>query len=152
MVDNFISGLTFTNGQMMDTAMLILRVFIGLCLVIHGLGKLGLVGTGSMNGFIGWLKSMNIPFPEWQARIAMISEIVGGTLITLGLFHRLGCVLIFFTMLVAARIGHKGGGYLITNTPSGNEYAVNLAAVTLAMFLLGPGIYSLDFMFFIRQA
>jgi putative oxidoreductase len=51
-------------------------------------------------------------------------------------------------MLVAALIGHKGGGYLITNNPPGNEYTINLAAICLAVLLLGPGVYSLDYLLF----
>ncbi len=125
-------------------ATFMLRLFIGVCFVIHGLGKLGVVGSGTMAGFEGWLKSMNLPFAALQARLAMIAEIAGGVLITVGLFTRLGALLCLTTMLVAAIIGHKGGGYLITNTPPGNEYAINLAVVLFALILLGPGFYSLD--------
>ncbi len=42
-----------------DLALLIGRVCIGVCFVVHGLGKLGLVGTGNMQGFIQWLESLN---------------------------------------------------------------------------------------------
>lgn len=148
MTENLTSMFFTTNSQLIDAALLILRIFIGVCFIIHGLGKLGLVGTGNMAGFVGWLKSLNVPFAESQARMAMAAEIIGGTLIALGLCHRIGCVLVFTTMMVAAAIGHRGGGYLITNTPPGNEYTINLAAVTFAMFLIGPGRYSLDFLFF----
>lgn len=51
-------------------------------------------------------------------------------------------------MLVAAAVGHKGGGYLITNNPPGNEYAINLAMLMVVLMLLGPGYFSLDFHFF----
>lgn len=136
--------LTATSPQLVDIAVLLARLFIGICFVVHGLGKLGIVGSGNMEGFSGWLKGIGLPFPEFQARMAMLSELIGGSLITLGLFTRLGLILCFATMCMAAAIGHKGGGYLITNDPPGNEYAINLAMICVVLFLLGPGGYSLD--------
>jgi len=140
--------LTGTEPLLFDFALLLARIFIGICFVVHGLGKLGLVGPGNMKGFAGWLESLGIPFAQTQARLAMMSEIGGGVLITLGLFTRLGCLLCFFVMVVAASLGHKGGGYLITNNPPGNEYALNLAVICVVLFLLGPGAYSLDALLF----
>lgn len=51
-------------------------------------------------------------------------------------------------MIVAARLGHRGAGYLITNEPPGAEYTVNLAAICFVIALLGPGVYSLDRLIF----
>ena len=85
-----------------------------------------------------------------QARMAMLSELVGGTLLALGLFTRPACLLLIFTMLVAGRLGHRGAGYLITNDPPGAEYTVNLAAICLVLALLGPGSFSLDQLMFVR--
>lgn len=133
-----------TTPFLNDLALLILRLFIGVCFVVHGLGKLGLVGPGNMAGFEGWLKSMGLPFPEFQARMAMAAEIVGGIMITFGLLTRVGALICGGTMVVATLIGHKGGGYLITNNPPGREYALNLAVICLVMILLGPGPYAID--------
>ncbi len=127
-----------------NEAMLIARLFIGICFIVHGMGKLGWVGPGNMAGFVGWLRSMGIPLPELQARMAMLAEISGGLLITIGLYTRFGLTLCCFTMIVATLIGHKGGGYLITNNPPGREYALNMAVICIVMALLGPGVYSLD--------
>lgn len=133
-----------SSPAMTDIAVLIIRIFIGVCFIVHALGKLGIVGPGNMAGFEGWLKSLGIPFPALQARMAMACEMGGGILITIGLFTRVGAALCLVTMVVAGLIGHKGGGYLITNTPPGNEYTINLAAILAALMLLGPGTYSLD--------
>lgn len=129
-------------------ALLLFRVALGLCFVVHGLGKLGLVGLGNMKGFVGWLGSLGLPFPALQARLAMLSELIGGALIALGLLTRPAAFACFVAMAVAASIGHKGGGYLITNNPPGNEYALNLALLMLVLILAGPGNYSLDHFLF----
>ncbi len=137
-----------TTPATTDFALLVARLFIGVCFIIHGLGKLGLVGTGNMQGFTGWLKNLGVPFPAVQARLAMISEIGGGLLITLGFLERFGLLVCFFTMVIAAGVGHKGAGYLITNNPPGNEYTLNLAVICVVLFLLGPGAYSVDAILF----
>lgn len=142
------SLLTETTPALTNLAILTLRGFIGVCFVVHGLGKLGVVGTGNMEGFVDWLRSLDVPFAPIQARMAMVSEIVGGTAIALGLFTRPACVLLIFTMIVAGRLGHKGCGYLITNDPPGAEYVVNLAAICFVISVLGPGTFSLDHLIF----
>jgi putative oxidoreductase len=137
-----------TSPALVDLALLVGRVAIGACFVTHGLGKLGLVGSGNMEGFVGWLKSLGVPYAEIQARLAMASEIGGGSLLVLGLFTRPACLLLIFTMLVAARLGHRGAGYLITNAPPGAEYTINLAVICLVFLLTGPGAASLDALLF----
>ena len=136
--------LVSTSEMLVNLALLLVRVFIGVCFVIHGLGKLGLVGPGNMEGFTAWLEELGVPMAGVQARIAMLSEITGGTLLALGLFARPGCLLLIGTMIVAGRIGHRGAGYLITNDPPGAEYTINLAVICSALVLTGPGAYSLD--------
>jgi putative oxidoreductase len=133
-----------TTSGLVAIALLIGRLFIGLCFVTHGLGKLGLVGSGSMRGFVEFLESLGVPLAPVQARLAMLSELVGGGLLALGLFTRPACLLLVFTMLVAGRLGHRGAGYLITNDPPGAEYTINLAAICVVFALLGPGSLSLD--------
>ncbi|MBA2623602.1 MAG: DoxX family protein [Chthoniobacterales bacterium] len=140
--------LLYSDRAMMDSALLIFRMGIGVCFVVHGLGKLGIVGPGNMAGFSSWLKSLGFPYPEFQARAAMMTELVGGAMIACGLGTRVAAIFCCVTMLVAALLGHKGGGYLVTNNPPGNEYALNLALLMIVLVLFGPGHYSLDFLLF----
>ena len=129
---------------MIDTALLVGRIFIGACFVIHALGKLGVVGKGNLETFSNWLASLGVPFAPMQARMAMLSELVGGALLAAGLLTRGACVVLFFTMVVAGVLGHRGAGYLITNDPPGAEYTINLAVICAVFALMGPGAYSLD--------
>lgn len=133
---------------MLHSALLIFRITLGICFIVHGLGKLGIVGPGNMTGFAGWLNSLGLPAPALQARMAMLSELIGGALIACGLLTRIAAFFCMMAMIVAASIGHKGGGYLITNNPPGNEYALNLAILMLVLILIGPGVYSLDALLF----
>ena len=133
-----------STPTLVDLGLLLLRVFIGVCFVTHSLGKLGLVGTGNMEGFTAWLEELGVPLPALQARMAMASEMVGGVLLTLGFLARPAALLLVFTMVVAGRLGHRGAGYLITNEPPGAEYTINLAVICLAVALFGPGAFSLD--------
>ena len=140
--------LTGSSEGLVDLALLVGRVAIGICFVVHALGKLGLVGTGNLAGFADWLGSLGVPYPWVQARMAMLSELAGGALLTVGLFTRPACVVLIFTMGVAGLMGHKGAGYLITNDPPGAEYTINLAVICLCLALIGPGAYSLDALLF----
>ena len=136
--------LTDTNPLLVDVALLVGRVAIGICFMIHAFGKLGWVGSGSMDGFASLLADLGVPMPAVQARMAMLSELGGGALLALGLLTRPACVVLIFTMLVAGIVGHRGAGYLITNDPPGAEYTINLAAICAAVVIAGPGALSLD--------
>lgn len=136
--------LTASSEGAVDLALLIVRLFIGPCFVVHALGKLGVVGSGSLDGFASWLADLGVPFAALQARMAMLSELVGGVLLALGLLTRPACVVLIFTMIVAGVVGHRGAGYLITNNPPGAEYTINLAAICAAILIAGPGALSLD--------
>ncbi len=140
--------LTQSTPSLYDLGLLTLRAFIGLCVVTHALGKLGLVGTGDMAGFVAWLEELGVPFAPIQARAAMLSELVGGGLLAVGLLTRPAALLLVGTMIIAGRLGHRGAGYLITNEPPGAEYTINLAVVCAVVALFGPGGYSLDALIF----
>ncbi len=142
------SVLVATTAGLTSFALLVGRVLIGVCFIVHALGKLGVVGTGNMQGFVEWLESLGVPYAPVQARMAMLSELIGGGLLALGLFTRPACVLLMGTMIVAGRLGHRGSGYLITNEPPGAEYTINLAAICFVFLLLGPGAASLDALLF----
>ncbi len=140
--------MTGTNESLIDLAMLVGRLFIGVCFMVHAFGKLGLVGTGNMTGYIAWLEDLGIPFAPIQAYMAMLTELLGGLALAIGFMTRPACIMLAGTMIVAAKLGHKGAGYLITNEPEGAEYTINLAAICAVFFLIGPGAFSVDALVF----
>ena len=137
-----------TTPYYTDVALLVGRVAIGVCFMFHAFGKLGWIGTGTLDGFGGWLADLGVPMPQLQARMAMSSELCGGALLALGLATRPACVVLIGTMIVAGALGHRGAGYMITNDPPGAEYTINLAVVCGMFALLGPGAFSMDAMLF----
>ena len=140
--------LTEMNPLATDIALLVGRVAIGICFMIHAFGKLGWIGDGNLDGFASWLADLGVPMPAIQARMAMLSELLGGLALTIGFATRPAAVVLIFTMLVAGMVGHRGAGYLILNDPPGAEYTINLAVICFMFLLLGPGAISLDAMLF----
>ena len=59
--------LTGTSPLFTDVALLVGRVAIGVCFMIHAFGKLGWVGDGNLDGFASWLEDLGVPMPGVQA-------------------------------------------------------------------------------------
>ena len=75
---------------------LVVRLSIGIEFFGSGLGKLG-----KLPGFIGYFRSLGIPFPEVQAPFVAGLELVCGTLIVVGLATRPAALMLCGVMSVA---------------------------------------------------
>ena len=121
-----------------------LRLALGIAFTGHGAQKV----LGSFNG-PGWAKftSFPAPFPFmrpawlWMGGAA-VSELIGGILVLLGLFTRLGAFLIACVMLVAI-FGVLWPRFF---APEGMELAVAFLAMALALLITGGGQASVDLM------
>ena len=121
-----------------DFAFLILRVFTGVLLIHHGFEKLN-----DINNFAeAFVRPLHLPFPVTLSYIAAASEIGGSWLLILGLATRLGASAILGTMSVAI--------YHAIVTSGFNIYLLELLSLyfgsALSIILLGPGIFSADFL------
>lgn len=134
-----LSRLAASSAKSTDLALLLLRVFAGGMMAVgHGWGKLmeygskastfpdplGIGGTASFGG-------------------AVMGELVCCVLIAIGLFTRLACIPAIFTMGVAALVVH-GKDPLFMAGGAAKEPALIYLAMFVAIFIAGPGKWSLD--------
>jgi len=120
-----------------DAALLILRVVLGLLILLHGVNKLPpppefLITALSARGL-----------PSVLAYGVYLGEIVGPILIIIGVWTRLGALLIVANMIVAVFVAHTGDLFHL-NKQGG--YQLELQAMYLftavALALTGAGRYS----------
>lgn len=132
----------FLPRPSLDLGLLLIRAMLGIVFVYHGSQKLfGWFGGYGLEGTSQWMGSIGIPMPFVSTTLAALSEFGGGLVLLTGLFFRPMMLPLFFTMLVAAFVGHAGKGFSIMN--GGNEYALSLAVFVLALFFTGPGRFAL---------
>ena len=127
-------------------AMLPLRLALGAIFIAHGSQKV----FGLFNG-PGWAKWTSMaqlaPFPFMRPTwlwlgAAAIGELVGGALVLLGLFTRVGAFLITCSMLTAI-IGVHWPAFF---APTGMEFALACLGGALALLIGGGGQASADLM------
>ena len=122
----------------LDVATLVLRLALGPMLVLHGLNKV----RGGLSGTASWFESLGLR-PGWlHARVAAVTEIGAGLLVTLGLLTGLAAMAFVGLMTVAALTDHRGKGYFIFK--GGAEYVVLVAMAAVVLAVTGPGRWSLD--------
>lgn len=128
----------------MDTALLILRLVVGVYVTAHGAQKLfgwfeghGFSGT---QGFVGGMLGYR---PAWLWTLSVgLAEFVGGLLFVLGLLSPIGAIGVGAAMLSATLVPHWSKGPF--GTKGGYEQTLTNLAVAVGVGLAGPGLYSLD--------
>ena len=127
----------------MDLGLLLIRLVVGGLLAGHGIQKLfGRLGGYGLTGTAGYLEAHGFRPGRAFAALAGTAELAGGALLVVGFATPVAAALISSTMLVAVRTDHAGKGLWIFN--GGAEYALTVAAVALAVAVVGPGALSVD--------
>jgi putative oxidoreductase len=119
-------------------AALTLRLALGAMLIAHALLKL-LVFT--LPGTAQFFQSLGLP--AVLAYLTFAAELVGGTLLLLGLGTRWVAALII-PILLGATWAHAGNGWLFTAPNGGWEYPAFLTVAALVQALLGDGAFALS--------
>lgn len=124
------------QGRLNDIALLVFRVGVGLAMVYqHGFKKLAVVMGDDPIKFADPLGLGDAT----TMYIAVFAEFVCASLIVIGLFTRWATIPLMITMLVVVFIVKMGQGF------GEQEMAFMYLMSLIAIFLMGPGKYSLDY-------
>lgn len=123
-----------------EWALLLLRVVVGLTLAAHGYNKF--FGGGRIEGTARWFESIGMRPGKLHAPVAATGEIAAGLALAAGLVTTLAAAGFVGLMAVAYWVAHRQKGFFVF--ADGWEYTMVLAAVAVAVAMIGPGDLSLD--------
>jgi putative oxidoreductase len=123
-----------------NSALLLLRVVLGLTIAAHGYGKF--FQGGRISGTAGWFDSMGMRPGRVHALLAATTEVGTGLLLVAGLLTSFAAAGLVGLMVVAGWTVHRHNGFFIIK--EGWEYVFMLAIVAIALATFGPGDWSLD--------
>ena len=124
---------------------LAVRLSLGAVFLGTGWGKLH--NLGQVTSFF---TELGIPFPAAQAALVSGIELVGGTLILVGLFTRFAALPLMGTMVVAILTAKRPEIDGIRSLLAFDEFTY--LAGFLWLLVAGPGKASLDWLFFARRS
>ena len=122
-----------------DLGRLVLRIALGLLILLHGIAKL-------RHG-LGPIEEMVVAqgMPSFVAYGVLVGEVVAPLMLLLGVYARIGALLIAINMLFALALVHMG--QLVQLNDQGG-WALELQgmylAAAIALALLGPGRYAIN--------
>lgn len=123
-----------------DTAVLLLRLVVGLTMMAHGYNHLW--GRGGLAGTTRWFGSLGLRPPRLHAVLSGVGELGSGAALAIGLLTPLAAAFVVGTMVVAGVTTHRRNGFFVFQ--EGYEYVLMIAVVCAAIGLLGPGSVSVD--------
>lgn len=97
--------LIFDPQAIWNNAIFLLRVWVGVIFISHGLS---IWHQSNMQSFAENLKTENIPFPLLSAWLCKSSEFFGGICLILGFLKRPACFFLIIDMAVATFVAGKG--------------------------------------------
>lgn len=124
-----------------DVGKLIVRLMVSVLILFHGIGKL-MDPMGTVSGMGGLLASHGLP--EFLAYGVFLGEVVGPVMILLGVYSRIGGVLVVLNMLFALGLVHTGELFALTEHGTwAIETQLFFLLSGLAVLFLGSGRFAL---------
>jgi putative oxidoreductase len=120
------------------------RLAVGLLFMSTGWGK-----VHSLDKVTAFFVSLHIPAPGLNAVVVGYSELIGGTLLVLGLATRLAAIPLIVSMVVAILTAKLGDLHNVFDLVGFDEFTYLVVLVMIV--LIGPGAVSLDHLLFARM-
>ena len=125
-----------TQSLNTDVAALLLRLIFGGLFVYHGYEKII-----NYNTYLPMMQDIIGIGPKLSYNLVIFAEFCCGILIVIGLLTRLAVLPIAFSMGVAYFIAHQKDAFQI------KELAFTFLLLTLPVFVMGSGLFSVDALF-----
>jgi putative oxidoreductase len=132
-----------------NLALLVFRCGIGAVMLAHGINHI--FGGGKIAGTARWFASLGMRPGILHAWLASLVEVVGGSMLVLGLLTPFAGAAVIGTLGVALITNHRGNGFFIFRPGEGWEYVMTLIVCGFAIAVLGAGEWSLDEALDIRE-
>lgn len=122
----------------MEIGTTILRVFLGITFLVHGVSKF----QGGIENTVGFFESLGLP--GFAAYLVAVIELVGGIAMILGVGTRVVSIL-FAAVLAVATIKVKlAGGFLGNGLMAGYELDLALMVIAIYLALTNKSLFALD--------
>jgi putative oxidoreductase len=118
-------------------ALLVARLTVGILFVSTGWGKVNNLGKITQ-----YFTELGIPMPAFNATLASFTELIGGSLLVLGLASRLAAIPLVVTMVVAILTAKRDEIHGLPDLFGEVEWTY--LVILLVIITLGPGKAALD--------
>jgi putative oxidoreductase len=126
--------------------LLILRLVAGLTIAAHGTQKLfGWFEGPGFNKMAKGFQNQGFKPALFWVFLVILGEFGGGLSVVFGFLTPLGAAGMFGAMFMAIFKSHWKNGFW--NSKRGLEFPLSLLTISVAIGIIGPGIYSLDALF-----
>ena len=119
----------------------IVRIIVGFFMIYHGWE---VFDAAKMKEYTTWNTFKDYGAPAFMVYLGKGAELVGGILLTLGLFTRLACLIIAGTMLYIVFFVGNGKFWMQ------DQHPFLFVLLAFVFFFTGPGKWSLDQLIFRR--
>jgi len=135
----------FLHRPFFNEPLAILRIWLGIAFISHGLP--GIFNPDYMAGHTGMMELYDIPLPAVTAYLSKAGELLSGILLLLGLFTRVGAVIVIINMFVATFFAMRSNIFGDFQA----EISFTYLLIALVIFLKGSTAFSLDRMMQLKK-